>query len=212
MFQGRSRDSGRTVARRTRVSSLDRSDRPASLAVASGEGRWMIFRRHPGHPGIRPRINPPATTRTTASSRPLRDGRPVSGTFETCRRPWRCLLAGEDRKLSIEAQDGAFDQADISDAVLRAAMPGMRKIKSPRPATKCHKQVHGVWLPAFADDGGLFHPTQELVGLRQAVGETAGVGAVAAPVRQFLPAHGLFATGGVFPGQAGLGIEGGDVG
>jgi hypothetical protein len=53
--------------------------------------------------------------------------------------------------------------------------------------------------------GSLLHAPQELVRLRQAMREAAGVGAVAAPVGQFLPAHALVAAGGILPGQAGLG-------
>ena len=37
----------------------------------------------------------------------------------------------------------------------------------------------------------LFHPPAELVRLRQAARKAAGVGAVAAPVGQFLPAYAL---------------------
>src|SRR6476619_2507960 len=58
----------------------------------------------------------------------------------------------------------------------------------------------------------LFHAAVELVRLRQAMRETPGIGAVAAPIRKFLGAHALFAAGGVLPGQARLGIEGCDIG
>src|SRR5258708_40235210 len=58
----------------------------------------------------------------------------------------------------------------------------------------------------------LLHAAVELVRLRQAMGETAGVGAVAAPVRQFLPGHTLLAPGGILPAEPGLGIEHGNVG
>src|SRR6185369_448050 len=53
----------------------------------------------------------------------------------------------------------------------------------------------------------LLHAAQELVRLRQAVREAAGVGAVAAPVGQFLGAHALLTAGGILPRQARLGFE-----
>src|SRR6478609_7866451 len=62
------------------------------------------------------------------------------------------------------------------------------------------------------DDGVLLHAAPELVRFRQAVREAAGVGAVAAPVGQFLGTHGLIAAGGILPGQTRLGIEHRDVG
>src|ERR1700682_691153 len=71
-----------------------------------------------------------------------------------------------------------------------------------------------LWVPAFAGTtmtSVLLHAAQKLVRLRQAVREAGGVGAGAAAVGQFLPAHGLVASGGVLPGETDLGIEGGDI-
>src|SRR6266851_486565 len=54
----------------------------------------------------------------------------------------------------------------------------------------------------------LLDPASELVRLRKTLRrQTAGVGAVAAPVRQFLDRGAEFAAGGILPGQAILGIE-----
>src|SRR5438552_1371057 len=58
----------------------------------------------------------------------------------------------------------------------------------------------------------LLHRLVELVRFRQAVREPAGVGAVAAPVGEVLPAHALVAAGGILPGEPGLGLEGRDIG
>ena len=44
------------------------------------------------------------------------------------------------------------------------------------------------------------------------MGETAGIGAVAAPFGQFLPAQALVASRRILPGKARLGIEGRDIG
>src|SRR3984893_9739340 len=58
----------------------------------------------------------------------------------------------------------------------------------------------------------LLDPASELVRLRKTLRrQTAGVGAVAAPVRQFLDGGAEFAAGGVLPGEAILGIEGRDI-
>src|ERR1700682_6301689 len=57
----------------------------------------------------------------------------------------------------------------------------------------------------------LLNAAPELVRLRQTVCEATGIGAVAAPVGQFLPAHPLVASGGVLPGEAALGIERDDI-
>src|SRR5947207_9560483 len=66
------------------------------------------------------------------------------------------------------------------------------------------------WARRFAPE--LLHAAQKLVRLGQAVREAAGVGAVAAPVGQFLHGHALLAAGGIFPRKPRLGIEHGDVG
>src|SRR3954465_2409541 len=58
----------------------------------------------------------------------------------------------------------------------------------------------------------LLHAPAELVGLRQAGRQPAGIGAIAAPVRQLLHGHAVMAPGGILPGQACLGVKGGDVG
>src|SRR5450755_3463300 len=59
----------------------------------------------------------------------------------------------------------------------------------------------------------LLDPATELVRLRKTLRrQTAGVGAIAAPVRQFLDGGAEFAAGGVLPGQAILGIERRDIG
>src|SRR5216683_1515303 len=59
----------------------------------------------------------------------------------------------------------------------------------------------------------LLDPASELVRLWKTLRrQTAGVGAVAAPVRQFLDGGAEFAAGGVLPGQAILGIERRDIG
>src|SRR5450755_3903546 len=57
----------------------------------------------------------------------------------------------------------------------------------------------------------LLHPAQKFVRLRQAMRKAAGVGAVAAPVGQFLKTHGLVAARGILPGEARLGFEGGEI-
>src|ERR1700678_1968311 len=57
----------------------------------------------------------------------------------------------------------------------------------------------------------LLHAAQKLVRLRQAMRQAAGVGAVASPIRQFLPAHRLLAARRILPGQAALGVECRDV-
>src|SRR5216683_7488996 len=54
----------------------------------------------------------------------------------------------------------------------------------------------------------LLDPASELVRLRKTLRrQTASVGAVATPVRQFLDRGAEFAAGGILPGQAILGIE-----
>src|SRR5579871_3511311 len=52
----------------------------------------------------------------------------------------------------------------------------------------------------------------ELVRLRQAMGEPAGIRAVTAPVGQLLHGHALVAAGRILPSKSHLGIEGRDIG
>src|SRR3977135_4199975 len=63
------------------------------------------------------------------------------------------------------------------------------------------------------DEEELLHASSELVRLRKTFWrQAASVGAVAAPIGEFLDRGGEFAAGGIFPGQAVLGVERRDVG
>src|SRR5579863_1931848 len=85
-------------------------------------------------------------------------------------------------------------------------------------ASQVFDSIHESWMPVKGGKttktrcaGPLLHGPSELVRLRQAMREAAGVGTVAAPAGQFLEGHALIAAGRILPGEAGPGIEGDDI-
>src|SRR5215469_12560434 len=62
--------------------------------------------------------------------------------------------------------------------------------------SSCGAMTRWIWAR-----GALLDRLAEFVRLRQAMGEPAGVGAVAAPVSKLLHGHALVAARGVLPGE-----------
>src|SRR5882724_13686940 len=80
---------------------------------------------------------------------------------------------------------------------------GDRLRRAPGPRREVPRAV-----PTYAGTKRLLHAAPELVRFRQTMSKPAGIGAVAAPVRQFLHRHALLASRRILPGEPALGIEG----
>src|ERR1700719_3739163 len=89
-----------------------------------------------------------------------------------------------------------------------AADPGSSHVPCPTWIPALRSSVkNAAPRPGHVTRSTLLHTPPELVRLRQTMCEAAGVGAVAAPVGQFLPAQALLAPRRVLPHQAALGLE-----